>query len=363
MSRSTAPALLIPQILLWFAMTASTASAQPAKGAERLQDSVSPAPASPLIRPPTISGEPPLLNIRRGRHLGWDESLLLDNGVVEVLTVPAVGRILQFGFVNDQSVFWSDPDLHGIPTDPASQEWLNFGGDKTWPAPQSDWPRITPRAWPPPIAFDALPVEASFRRDTVVLRSPVDPHYGIRTERVIRLVADAPVMTVTTTYEKVEGNPVEVGVWVITQLIDPVAVFAPLAQPSRFAEGFDRQSGDALPAQLTLTNGLLSLVRDPARATKIGLDTDRLLWVGDRHALLIQSTLTPGATYPDNGSSAEIYTNPDPKTYVELELLGPLTRLAPGDRVSETLTYTLHRRRSPDPTVDARRILGLDAGR
>lgn len=363
MSRSTTATVLIPPIILLFAMTAPSASSQPAKGGQLLQESVSPTPPAPIIPPTVISGEPPLLNIRRGRHLGWDESLLLDNGVVEVLTVPAVGRILQLGFINDQSVFWSDPDLHGKPANPASQEWLNFGGDKTWPAPQSDWPRITPRAWPPPIAFDALPVEASFRRDTVVLRSPVDPHYGIRTVRVVRLVADAPVMTVTTTYEKVEGDPVEVGVWVITQLIHPVAVFAPLAQPSRFAEGFDRQSGDVLPAQLTLTNGLLSLTRHPTHSTKIGLDTDRLLWVGDRHALLIQSTLQPGATYPDNGSSAEIYTNPDPKTYVELELLGPLTRLAPGERVSETLTYTLHRRRSPDPTVDARRILGLDTKR
>jgi len=36
-------------------------------------------------------------------------------------------------------------------------------------------------------------------------------------------------MTVTTTYEKVAGAPLEVAVWVITQLKNPVAVGAPLA--------------------------------------------------------------------------------------------------------------------------------------
>ena len=34
-----------------------------------------------------------------------------------------------------------------------------------------------------------------------------------------------------------------------------------------------------------------------------------------------------GNEYPDRGASAEVYTNPDPKEYVELEMLGPLARL------------------------------------
>ena len=45
--------------------------------------------------------------------------------------------------------FWENPALFGKAPDPGSKEWLNFGGDKSWPAPQIDWPNTTPRAWPP----------------------------------------------------------------------------------------------------------------------------------------------------------------------------------------------------------------------
>jgi hypothetical protein len=33
----------------------------------------------------------------------------------------------------------------------------------------------------------------------------------------------------------------------------------------------------------------------------------------------------------DNGCSAEIYSNPNPARYIELEFLGPLTSLGVGD--------------------------------
>ena len=59
-------------------------------------------------------------------------------------------------------------DFHGTPlyfklelTQQGDKLSGNFGGDKTWPAPQSDWPKLTPRPWPPPVAFDSLPVQAT----------------------------------------------------------------------------------------------------------------------------------------------------------------------------------------------------------
>ena len=64
-----------------------------------------------------------------------------------------------------------------------------------------------------------------------------------------------------------------------------------------------------------------------------------------------------GGEYPDRGASAEVYTNPDPKSYVELETLGPLVTLRAGERITQTNTYTLMRRMSADPAVDARRLL------
>ena len=61
--------------------------------------------------------------------------------------------------------------------------------------------------------------------------------------------------------------------------------------------------------------------------------------------------------FPDQGSSAEIYTNPDPLPYVELELLGPLHPMKPGNRIQRHNTYTLQRRTEADAAAEARKIL------
>src|SRR5262245_9268854 len=190
------------------------------------------------------------ISAKRVIYRQWADSILHSNGAVEVVIVPAVGRVMQMRFAGeDDGPFWENPSLEGRQPNPSSTDWINFGGDKTWPAPQADWPKVTPRAWPPPVAFDSMPVQAEIKNNTVELISPVDPHYGIRTRRLVRLDPRRPVMTITTTYEKLEGEPRTVGVWIITQLKDPERVFIPLPEKTLFPEGYNKQSKE-LPANL-----------------------------------------------------------------------------------------------------------------
>jgi hypothetical protein len=294
--------------------------------------------------------------IRTNYH-GWPDSMLMSNGKVEVIIVPAVGRVMQFRFAGEaDGPFWENRALDGQRPDPNSTEWRNFGGDKTWPAPQADWPRIAKRSWPPPPGFDAMPVEAEVSMGAVKLISAVDPYYGIRTCRVITLARDEPVMRIETIYEKVTGEPRKVAVWVITQLKEPVGVFLPLPRPSVFATGYNRQS-EALPAGLRVAGNLLSLTRDPRAAAKIGSDAGTLVWVGEQAVLRIDSPRAAQAEYPDQGSSVEVYTNPDPHPYVELEVLGPLQALRVGERAKRSSIYTLLRRSEVSAEVEAERLL------
>lgn len=316
---------------------------------------VATSPAADLFQPGTSKRHDPA--VTRTPYRGWTDALTLENGLVEAVVVPEVGRIMQFRFVNEEGVLWEDPALAGRKPDPRSKEWMNFGGDKTWPAPQADWERRTGRAWPPPATFDAMPVKATLEGAVIVLRSPVDPHYGIRTERRIELEGRDPVLRVTTRYLKVRGKPVRTAIWVITQLKDPVRTFALVPTPSIFADGFGVQS-DRRPPSLQIQDGLLSLTRDRGAAYKIGTDAAALLWAGDRHWLLLEGTRDAGREYPDGGSSAEIYTNPDPKAYVELEILGPLAELKSGQQLEQTLRYHLLRRGPATVEEEARKILG-----
>src|SRR5262249_15485442 len=102
---------------------------------------------------------------------------------------------------------------------------------------------------------------------------------------------------------------------------------------------------------------VLRLSRNPKAPHKIGTEAHTLLWVGEKVALRIDSPRTALAGYPDQGSSAEVYTNPDPIKYIELEMLGPLHKMKPGDKIEQVNTYRLFRRSEPTADAEARRIL------
>lgn len=305
---------------------------------------------------------PPPSSVTHINYQGWSDAILLSNGLVEAVIVPVVGRVMQFRFAGSpDGPFWENAALRGQRPRPGSEDWANFGGDKAWPAPQTDWKRLALRDWPPPESFDGLPMKVVIDGPTVTLIAPEDPGFGMRVRRRIELAPDRPVMVITTSFEKTKGPPLETGVWVITQLKDPVAVYAPLPDSAPAGAGYIRQSED-LPAKLKQNNGLLSLMRDPQKNHKIGALAGTLVWVGPSELVRIDSALVPGGRYPDDGCSAEVYTNADPLAYVELELLGPLTRLATGERTERVSSYTLARRADSDPEADARRLLAGDSG-
>ncbi len=291
---------------------------------------------------------------RRESYRGWTNAVILSNGSVEAVIVPEVGRILQFRFVGaSDGPFWENDALAGkpMPARPWDVSHGSFGGDKTWPAPQSAW------NWPPPDVFDSVPLEVEIAPDqSVSLRSPVSPRFGIRTQRRIVISPDAPVLRVETVYRKRSGDPCEVGVWVITQMKSPEAAFFPVPASSRFPKGLGPQWTP--PARhFSLEKGLVRLTRDPVKAQKIGNDADRMAWVGRDSVVRIDLPRVRGGNYPDEGCSVEIYTNPDPVPYVELETLGPLMKMKPGDGLSATNYYRLERRHLPNPEAEARRIL------
>jgi hypothetical protein len=284
--------------------------------------------------------------------------------------------------MGDATPFWRNAALSGKAVDPASNDWLNFGGDKSWPAPQSQWSQLEGRAWPPPAGFDAavnqaeLPGNAGLGPNQMALVSPVDARYGIRVRRVITLDEKRPILTIETTFTKITGPEVRVSVWVVTQTRSPERVFAVVAAHSKFQKGIQLLS-DTMPANLRRDGELISFTRGPKNSAKIGVDGDTLIWVGKADesskgaglgTTLRIDTRTPtdnqpDAEWPDQGCHAEIYTNPDNSdlgsglTYVEMETLGSLRLLKQGESLTQTNIYRLRQRTETDPTAEARKML------
>jgi hypothetical protein len=295
--------------------------------------------------------------VTRITYHGWTNSLVLANPSAQVVIVPAIGRVMQFGLLGQAGVLWENRALDGGLPDWNSPEWANFGGDKAWPAPEAQWATFTLRAgWRPPPAFDAMAFDARVEPEgDVTLISAVDPFYHIRVQRRIHLDPTLPVMTIKTTYERTSGSPIRVGIWTITQLADPAGLYAPLPQKAR-GVGYVLFSKDH-PTRVSAKKGLLSLERDKKAGHKIGCESASLLWVGPACSLRIDSPRAADAEYPDQNSSAKIYTNPDPLPYVELEMLGPLQIIQSGGRIEQVNTYTLIPRTEGKPEAEARRIL------
>jgi hypothetical protein len=163
-------------------------------------------------------------------------------------------------------------------------------------------------------------------------------------------------MKIKTAFEKISGDPLKVGVGVITQLNDPERAFVLLNSESKMRNSFVQIMPDP-PQDLRVADGLLSLTRARQFESQIGSDASTLLWIDKDVALQIESPRVERAEYPNHGSSVVIFTSKDPFPYVELETFGPLTMMKTGDRIERTNTYTLMHRRDADPVQEAKRIL------
>ena len=302
------------------------------------------------------AAQQPGVTVERISYHGWPDCYLISNGSVEAAIVPAIGRVMQLRLKGEaDGAFWENRTLDGQLHDAVSNDWINFGGDKCWPAPQTVWTGQQGRDWPPPAAFDARPAEAVASERGVVVTSPIDPGFGIQVVRHVELDAGQPVMRIGTEYRKLLGGAVRVGIWTITQLQEPEHVCVLLAKESKFAAGYVCLLA-AEPADLKIDGRLLCFGRHARQRVKVGTDGNSLAWVGRNCVVRIDAEVGPGE-YPDGGCVTEVYTNPDPLKYVELETLGPLTTMNAGDRIEQTTVYTAMPRSTPDPEAEARRTL------
>lgn len=279
------------------------------------------------------------VRVEQKPYAGWSDAIWLENGVAWVVIVPSVGRVMQFGLAGRPGVFWENPKLLGkpMPADPWGTAVGSFGGDKTWPAPQSAW------NWPPPDVFDRVGLQARVERDAVILTSPVSERFGIVTERRVRLGAARAEMEIETVYRKVSGEPVEVGVWVITQMKDPERVYFRASKQPGFEGGWSRQ-WKVPPELVRVEEGLVSMRREPKGSYKIGNDSKAILWVGAEEVMKVEVEAKGTGAPADEGCHVELYTNGGEVDYVELETLGRLSRMAKGDGLRATNRYVLGRR-------------------
>ncbi len=295
----------------------------------------------------------------------WNNSVSLNNGIVEAVIVPTIGRVQQFRFFGEtNNAFWEDSSLYG--QSPSTSTYKGWGGDKAWPAPQNSWNPT----WPPS-DFDRKTNSASFTNGIVTMVSQVDSRFGIRTTRIVELLFNQPVMKVRTIFERAATpSPSSllssnIAVWIDCQANVSMSsrCYVPVPSPSIFANGYtltgDAYFGPSLPPSYAKVNGVISFGPDTASSHKVGFDSGMLVLVGTNISLRIEAPRVPGATYTAGGCSTEVYTAQYSSTspFFELELLSPAPALAVGEKREFVTTYSLFHRTGATTDAEAQKVL------
>jgi hypothetical protein len=282
------------------------------------------------------------VTVQQMNYYGWEGAYRMTNGTVELVFVPQIGRVMRYGFVGGANLLWENTALWGKTAAPAEvKDWINYGGDKLWPAPQERW------GWPPDPYLDGSPHTVTVLPDNRLrVESPFSEKHGIRFVREITLAASGTEVTFLNTMINASDRDQRWSVWQVTQIDDPDVTEMPSHAHGRNPKGyyvFPEAEPEA--GMLTQEKGLVRLRRSAVKASKIGGDSPKG-WIAARRGTLrltMSATYEPGQEYPDNGSMLEIYTNPDPLRYIELELLGPIRTLRPGEKTAFTTRWRLQR--------------------
>jgi hypothetical protein len=234
---------------------------------------------------------------------------------------------------------------------------MNFGGDKVWPTPQDEFPRLNGRPWPPDHWFDGAVFESEMGDGTVTLRGPVSDYCGARLVREISLPGKGRVL-IRQRMEKVRLarnaglEPVPMTIWSVTQVRSPEQILFPLNPESKFdSRVYIFPQFPRAKQNVTVDEGIGVLVPSSQSSQKVGADAgDWLVAIVDDVAIAQLFSWEAGAEFPDGGLSLEVFTS---WRYTELEILSPIHRMVPGESFSFSVAWDL--KRLNEGTVEARR--------
>jgi hypothetical protein len=265
--------------------------------------------------------------------------------------------------VGGQNLFKENADQMGKSGEPKFQL---RGGDRVWKAPED--PIAT---WAP----DNVSVEITPTASGVIARAPVEPLTGLQKEIELSMAETGTSVKVSHRITSHSLFPLEFAPWVLTMMAPggtEITGFPPRGTHPANLEATNPlvmwAYTDLTDPRLRFTKKYLALRQDPNNATaqKIGL-FNRDTWAAyllNGEMFLKQTNADPEKTYTDFGCSLETFTNNE---FLEMETLGPLARVKPGQTVEQVEHWSLARNISTpqftDDGIDRVVLPLLNAGR
>lgn len=273
-------------------------------------------------------------------YKGWPNSYRVSNGQVELVVTGDVGpRIIRFGFVGGQNLLKEFADQLGKSGEKAFQL---RGGDRVWKAPED--PVAT---WAP----DNVAVSVEVTKNGVIATAPVEPLTGLQKQIAVEMAPTGTSVTVTHRITNKTLFPLEFAPWALTMMAPGGTVVTGFPPRGRHPVNLEATNPLVMWAYTDLsdkrwgfTKKYLTLRQDPENAEpqKLGMfnpDT-WAAYILNGEAFVKRYRADPTKVYPDFGCSFETFTNNE---FLEVETLGPMTKLEPGKGVNHVETWSLHK--------------------
>lgn len=275
----------------------------------------------------------------------WD-SIILRNAFIRLDVVPELGgKIMGYNSFGVQ-ILWHNPAREGeveiFRQNDLGQEFINAGGAKVWPSPQGKW------GGPPDKILDGSLYTSLFDGKTIIVTSPEDDgvdRTGIQYMHKYSLRPSSTIVDLNLSMTNIADRSIEWALWhLATVPVDrEFTAYVPVDDGNWNVMFGDEDN----PQWLGVEEGLFR-VRYDKRVGKVGMKV-REGWAAwhDAENDVVFAMLFPvqeNAEYPHGGHNFEIWStgatqNPDGSdapelANMELEILGPLTKLDPGESTS-----------------------------
>ncbi|HOK46768.1 MAG TPA: hypothetical protein PLK67_12590 [Bryobacteraceae bacterium] len=280
------------------------------------------------------------VRIEKINYKGWPNSYRISNGEVELVVTSDVGpRIMRYAFIGGQNLFKEFPEQLGKS---GEKEYQMRGGHRLWVAPET-----LETSW----ALDNSPVNIEIRGSELTATGPVEPGTGLQKQIVVRLDDTGTGVEVIHRLKNTTPWTLEFAPWAMTMMAPGGTAISGFPPRGKHPEVLAATNPlvmwaytDLSDKRWTFTKKYFALRNDPqiAEPQKIGTFNPKT-WAAyllGTDLFLKQTTADPARTYPDFGCSFETFTNNE---MLEIETLGPLTKVEPGKAAEHTERWSLHK--------------------
>lgn len=286
---------------------------------------------------PAVYGE---VKIEKTAWKGWPNCYRIANGEVELIVTSDVGpRIMRYAFQGGPNLFAEFAQELGKS---GEKEWMPRGGSRLWMAPEDKVKTY---------AADNGPIQVKVNGAVLEATGPVEPATGLRKQIVIKLAPSGSHVEVIHHITNASGKALEYAPWVLTMMALNGIGISGFPPRGKHTDVLTPTNPLVMWAYTNLSDKRWSFTRkymllrqdakneEPQKLGHFNAKTWGAYLLGDT-LFVKRYQADPKKSYPDFGCSFETFTNAQ---FLELETLGPLTKVAPGGSVEHIERWSLHR--------------------